>query len=209
LGVNDAKYGLVSVSLNDLDLCDAGSLADLLLVNDKQLIDRLFRANDLSPPYVEWRPNLTMLGEEELRSLGRIWSDRRQTDAPPFMRNIDIDAVKAECDYAMALDVLGDGEDFYYQLYGERIAQVTGFDMKGKLLSSVPTKSALATFFLASYKAVVMSKSPLLTIHEPPSYAIRWTRLILPLTDDHGTVKRLLAGNIPHDRTPRLTVQSP
>jgi hypothetical protein len=35
-------------------------------------------------------------------------------------------------------------------------------------------------------------------------YAIQWTRLILPLVGADGAVTRLLAGNIPHDRTPRF-----
>jgi hypothetical protein len=191
-------------SFQNLDITDAWPLADILLINDAERIERLFRANQLATPHICWRPDLAALCVDELRYLGQTWSALRQGDDPPCADSIDLSEVEAACDYAMALDVLMKGEDFHYQLYGQRIASVTGFDMTGKLLSSVPTKSALAAFFLASYRAVVLSKSPLLTIHEPPAYAIQWTRLILPLVDADGAVTRLLAGNIPHDRTPRF-----
>lgn len=192
--------------LHNLDIRDAWALADLLLLNDTARIDRLCQANQLAAPQIEWRPDLTTLNAMELRYLGQAWENGRRNNNPPPLESVDLSEIEAACAYAMALDVLADGEDFQYRLYGQRIAEVTGFDMTGKLLSSVPTQPALAAFFLASYRAVVMSKSPLLTIHEPPSYPIRWTRLILPLIGADGGVTRLLAGNVPHDRTPRVNV---
>lgn len=190
--------------LQDLDIRDAWPLADLLLINDTARIERLSQANQLATPQIEWRPDLATLSTEELRFLGQAWANRRRGNCPPSVESVDLSEIEAGCAYAMALDVVAKGEDFLYRLYGQRIAEVTGFDMTGKLLSSVPTQPALAAFFLASYRAVVMSRSPLLTIHEPPSYPIRWTRLILPLINADGDVTRLLAGNVPHDRTPRV-----
>ena len=186
-----------------LDLHDAWRLADILLVNDPQTMEGLFQANNLIAPFVQWRSDMARLPAEELRRLAALWSSRRRAPLTPSIHSIDLDEVARDGDYVMAIDVLADGEDFHYRLYGQRIAEVTGFNMTDKLLSSVPTQSALAAFFLASYRAVTLSKLPLLTIHQPPSYAIYWTRLILPLVDASGAVTRILAGNVPHDRTPR------
>lgn len=188
----------------DLELNDGWRLTDLLLMNDVDAMERLFLPSGLALPQIHWRPDFDGLPANELRRLAALWSSRRQAHLPPSAHAFDLVDLADESDYLMALDVLSGGEDFHYRHYGERIAEVTGFNMTGKLLSAVPTRSALAAFFLASYRAVVLSKAPLLTIHRPPSYPIDWTRLILPLVDASGAVTRMLAGNIPNDRTPRF-----
>jgi hypothetical protein len=118
----------------------------------------------------------------------------------PRQTCFDVLAIPSVLGFLMLMDVVDGGEDFYYRVYGSRIAQDTGFDMTGKLLSCVPTVTSLAAYFMASYRAVVHQRKALLAYHQPPpgQPIRRWARLILPMVDEEDRVSRLLVGNIPN-----------
>lgn len=95
------------------------------------------------------------------------------------------------------LDVIDQGRDFRYSLYGSRIAQVSGFDMTGKSLSDLPTETPIQSFFRAGYLGVVRHRLPLFTVHKAPDNVMigNWHRLQLPLGKD-GEVRRILVCNV-------------
>ena len=94
----------------------------------------------------------------------------------------------------MILDVLPG--DYFYRLYGSKIAKAAGFDMTGKKTSELPF-SLPGRFFLGCYDWVCRTKRTLLSYHLAPTSvnAYGWHRLALPFEVD-GRVTRLLVGNV-------------
>lgn len=105
----------------------------------------------------------------------------------------------------MLLDLVDDGRDFRYRLYGSMVASVSGFDMTGKLLSEHPASPYVTEFALAGYRAAVQRREPLYSERHlvGTALATRWQRIALPLIGDDGTVVRLLAGTAPLGRDGR------
>src|SRR3546814_18026508 len=82
----------------------------------------------------------------------------------------------------MLLDILDGGADFRYRLYGSRIAERTGFDWTGRLLSEMASNAFTGTFYAAVYRAVMRRRAPILTVSGStrPVAATPWSRLGLP-----------------------------
>ncbi len=101
--------------------------------------------------------------------------------------------------FVMLVDVVDDGADFRFRVYGSAIAQSVELDVTGKLMSEVPWKGVVMDFFYAVYRAVLIRPEPLYTEHEPPTtIGVKlWHRLMLPLMDEDRKVCRVLVGNVP------------
>lgn len=103
----------------------------------------------------------------------------------------------------MLLDVIEDGADFRYRLYGAAIALRAGFDWTGKTVRALAELRPHAALpFHAFYAAVLRRPQPLFTDHRPhPAVPVgHWQRLILPFSKTgDGRVDRLLVGNFPID----------
>ena len=99
----------------------------------------------------------------------------------------------------MTLDVLPDAGDFRYRLFGTMVAERSGFDLTGKLVSKVPGPPDGVAWFLATYTAAALEGAPLYAEHTPWSSmsVTRWYRLILPLAGAEGGVARFVVGNVP------------
>jgi hypothetical protein len=172
-------------------------LSDAIEANDHSAIAARFRAAGFSPPMVTWDPTLEDLDIEELRFLLRYWRDLRGDAEMPHLSKVDALDLRPCLGYLMILDI-GE-EELTYRVYGSKIARASGFDMTGKTVSSITSHSFIPTFFNACYRAARRRRIPILTRHQtPPEISVySWTRLILPLADDHGVIVRFLAGNIP------------
>ncbi|MGH7123858.1 MAG: hypothetical protein ACREFI_05760, partial [Stellaceae bacterium] len=98
------------------------------------------------------------------------------------------------------------GRNFRYRLYGSIVAQVSGFDMTGKLLSAHPASAYVTEFSIASACASLGQARPLYTERQPAraEKTMRWPRLLLPLRDDSGEATRLLVGSVPIGRGGRV-----
>ena len=166
---------------------------------DSWALEQHFVGTGIASPTHHWRPSEELAPTTELRTLLNYWETLRHGDRLPPQADFDVLAVPCVFGFLMLLDVVNNGEDFYYRVYGTWIAQGTGFDMTGKRLSSVPTVSSLAAYFMASYRAVVQQRASLLAFHQPPpgQPIRRWARLILPMVDAEDRVSRLLVGNMP------------
>ncbi len=106
--------------------------------------------------------------------------------------------MRAALGYVMLLDVEDDAWDYRYRVYGTAIAQRSGFDATGRLLSELALRP-LEQFFIASYRACVLQSGYMFSRHVPPPrvHTTSWDRIILPLEDGEGVINRLLVGNVP------------
>lgn len=188
-----------SESLSALGSASA-RLVRAIIEEDAGALDPHFVGTGIASPTHQWRPSEAEAPTAELRTLLNYWRALQEGNQLPRQANFDVLAVPSVLGFLMLMDVIDGGEDFYYRVYGTKIAQDTGFDMTGKRLSCVPTVTSLAAYFMASYRAVVQRREPLLAYHQPPpgQPIRRWARLILPMVDDQDRVSRLLVGNIPN-----------
>lgn len=85
------------------------------------------------------------------------------------------------------------GNDFYYEHYGRRIEQNSGFNMKGKKVSDFT--GDVRDFYRDLYVRVCAEKRPLGSLHRLGRYGEipSWERIILPLGDTE--VEQLLVMN--------------
>jgi hypothetical protein len=160
---------------------------------------------DRSGPSILWRPPLARLAAPQLHFLMGYWSGLAGARPMPHAREIDALEMRPALGYVSLLEVIGDGRDFRYRVFGSAIAAIVGFDMTGRPVSALRARSEVAEFALAIYRAVLARREPLLTEHGPPSTisSVAWHNLVLPLADAGGAVVRLLAGAVPVARDGR------
>jgi hypothetical protein len=156
-------------------------------------------------PTILWCPPLARLAAPQLRFLMEYWGDLAGARPMPQTRQIDAVEMRPALGHVNLLDVIEQGRDFRYRVFGSAIAAVAGFDMTGRHASALRARSEVVEFALAIYRAVVERREPLLTEHGPPSTvsSVAWHSLILPLADAGGAVARLLAGAVPVGRDGR------
>lgn len=174
-------------------------LAEKLALNDQHTIRTFFGRNGLPPPQLLWRPTGADIALSELRDLFDYWGALRRGDLLPDQGQIDPLPLKKVFDNLILLDVCGDGEDFSYVYYGDKVSQGTRDTGIGRKVSEVPVGSSFLPFYIATYRSLLRLREPLLTIHQPlPKYGVkRWIRLFLPLSDGTGRVTRFLVGAVP------------
>ncbi|MBI3515875.1 MAG: PAS domain-containing protein, partial [Proteobacteria bacterium] len=145
-----------------------------------------------------WEPASGQLAAPPLRFLLEHWLRLSQDIGLPLARKIDPFELKPALGYIMLLEPVAGDRDFCYRLYGSRIADISGFDMTGKLLSEHPASTYATELGIAVYRAVVRRRRPLYTTRNPVGgkFARRWHRLILPFADASGSITRLLCGTV-------------
>jgi hypothetical protein len=111
--------------------------------------------------------------------------------------SLNISKLSQFSDWLMLIDVIDGGADYKYTYYGSGIAEHYGADMGGRLTSEFT--GFISTFFVSLYRAAMIRKERVYSIHEPPgSVFVRvWQRLIVPITDACGDVVRFVVLNIP------------
>lgn len=127
------------------------------------------------------------------RAVYRWWDAARGARAMPAARDFDIAAVSAAAGWLHLLDVLDDGVDFRYRVYGTEVANATGLDLNGRLVSAQP--EPIRGPILAIYRDVVRRPRvvrSLLRFAGPGVASPDWDRIVLPLGED-GSVSRIVA----------------
>lgn len=160
-----------------------------------------FAANDAPPPLLQWSPAADALPSGPLRFLHDFWHRHRQGAAFPGIDVVEPFALKPALGYIMLLDVLDEGWDYRYRVYGSAIAQRYGRDLTGRCTSEIARTAYTGIFYIAGYRAVLARREPLFTVSSSPAYvaAADWWRLVLPLSGPDGAIARLLVGNVPGD----------
>lgn len=160
-----------------------------------------FAENGAPPPRIAWNPAEADLPAGPLQFLVRYWRQHGREGALPGFSIVDPIALKPALGYLMLLDVLDEGWDYRYRIYGSEIASRFGRDLTGRRTSDIAKTAFTGIFYIAGYRAVLARREPLFTVSSSPRYvaAVDWWRLVLPLADRDGAVTRILVGNMPGD----------
>jgi hypothetical protein len=183
--------------MTDMDRHAIARASADLARGDHLACDQLFTHDGGLPVHVVWRPTADDLKHAPLQFLLTHWTGHRRADRLPSHDIARPELLRPALGNIMLLDVLDDGWDYRYRVYGTRIAQASGFDMTGKRTSELKITNS-SQFFLICYRSVLDQREPLYTEHSPPLQisVTRWHRLILPLDDAMGKITRLLVGNV-------------
>ena len=161
-------------------------------------VDQLFTERDRAAPLVLWSPAFDQLPLEGLRFLLKYWEGARGKTAIPPVSAIDPLALKPVLGNIIILDVLEDGRDFRFRLFGTEVVAAARYDWTGSTVDEMRRilKGPGPAFYLAGYRALMRRREPLFTLS--PAMVIfknrSWARLVLP----HGEgdrVERILVGN--------------
>ncbi|MEO9904347.1 PAS domain-containing protein [Nisaea sp.] len=182
----------------------AAEIRDALVKDDLNTVDRYFLQFGARNPAVVWNPEHNQLEDERLQRLLSYWREKADGRTGASIASIDPTEMRFVLGYLMLLDVIEDGFDFRYRLYGTMISERFGRDVTGSTLRQFGDREFIISFFLGSYQAVTDRRQPLLTVHYPKhtSETASWTRLILPLKDENDEITRLLVGQIPGEWRP-------
>lgn len=177
---------------------------DIAGTQPRQALATLFAENGAPEPRLRWDPAEDDLPEGPLRFLAGFWRRHHDGDTLPGVDIVDPLALKPALGYLMLLDVLDDGWDYRYRIYGSQIAQRYGRDLTGRRTSDIARTAYTGLFYIAGYRAVLARRRPLFSVSSSPNYvaAVDWSRLALPLAGPDGTITRLLVGNVPGDWRP-------
>ncbi len=160
-------------------------------------VNSLFQAQGLAEPTFAWDPRADQIEPDILQQLLAYWHDLRGDRVFPDPKEIDPFDFKFALGYIMLLDVIDQGADFRYRLYGTKIALAYNKDRQD-LRTSV-FEGVIREFFTAVYRAVLIRRIPIFTEHEPPPnvYVSSWRRLILPYGANQDRIERFMVGNVP------------
>lgn len=177
-------------------------IADRLAIGDARALAPLFVGRDIPLPTMCWAPTSPDLAARQLVFLLEYWNGLRGGGTMAPAKAIQPIEMRPALGYVCLIDVLDDGLDFHYRVYGSDIAHCVGADLTGTRLSAYTRSRWMLVFHAAAYRASTQRHEPLFTSYVPTSdiATTRWDRLILPLADDDGQVVRLLVGKVPQGR---------
>ena len=169
---------------------------------DLTLLQTYFSSLGASGPEVIWRPRLEELHQPQLQFLLKYWRALAGERPMPRADEVDAVAMRPALGFVILLDVLAGGRDFRYRLYGSVLADASGFDLTGTLISAHKASKHVSSLFLATYRAALIRRESVYTEHGPASALTTkaWQRVVLPLADQEGAIVRFLVGNVPLTR---------
>jgi len=178
----------------DSDGARVNRLAASLAAGRTDEAGALFRENDARSPLILWRPGLLDVQHPVLRSFVRACRAIETGTVPETW--IESEEFAALAGWAMVVEALPDKADFVYRHYGSEIAATYGADMNGRRVSDIG--GHVSVFFRALYLAAMQRREPVKSVHEPPLqvFVRAWRRVIVPLHDRTGAVRRLAAVNV-------------
>jgi len=192
-----------------------GSFADraaALLASDRiDDVVALFDSPETDRPFLRWSPSVDELPNETMRGFLQTWDalPRRDGQNLPNHEDFDVFDFRLSMGYMFYLDVLEEGADFRYRVFGSRLAEFAGLDWSGRTLSSYPASTYSRDFMLTGFKAILLRREPLQTQHSSPRNHMiaTWHRIVVPLIDDGGVISRILGMNVPASQIQRAKNQ--
>lgn len=176
----------------------AATLARDLAAGDTKSAAALFLTNGGQPPRVVWDPGPDDVDLPPLAFLLRHWQalPRHASSVFPHCRSIDPLEMRQALGQIALIDVVDGGADFLYRVYGTMIVERYGSDLTGRRVSQTDGGSYAAAFLVAVYRAVLVRRMPVFSVHfpSPRSSTAKWSRVVLPLVGDDGRIERFLAG---------------
>ncbi len=118
-----------------------------------------------------------------LHSLLALWESRRAGRDVPSRQDIDVLELRPWLGWLTVMDMVDDGADFVYRVFGTSQAAQIGMDLTGRRASTCP---AVTPSFLRNLREAAATARPIFGTRvveiSARGYAYRWQRLILPLT---------------------------
>lgn len=154
----------------------------------------LFAAEAARPPRILWDPAADDVAHPVLRSFLRSCAGE---SFPLPLDWADGDTFGTLAEFGLLLERIPGQDDFVYLHYGAEIAAAYGTSMRGRRVSDLG--GHVAQFFLALYLAAIERRQSVLSVHEPPRqvFVRAWHRVILPLADATGEIRRFAVVNLP------------
>tara|TARA_R110002012_G_scaffold61236_1_gene160632 strand:- start:173 stop:805 length:633 start_codon:yes stop_codon:yes gene_type:complete len=149
--------------------------------------------------FVEKMENLP---EPKLEFLHKLWLDKADPETGRHDRaEFDMLSMLPAVGNIMILDVLRNGYDARYRLYGTGISDSSSRDWTGHTVSEMnrATRHDLALMYRAVYLAAYQSNRPIYSEHLAPHWLSGkiWRRLVLPVSYGGETCEQFIVGNIP------------
>jgi hypothetical protein len=115
----------------------------------------------------------------------------------PLRRDLDVLELRPWLGNLMLIDVLEDGRDFRYRLYGSILAQYYGRDLTGKTTEHVRPEAR--DLVRQEYRTVLASREPAVVLRDRQVNlrTMRVAKLVLPLSTDGAALDMLLVGAYP------------
>ena len=156
---------------------------------------------DRQPSSWRWVFDGAELESPKLTFVHDYWQRLRGDRVAPQASEIDPIDLKPSLGFVLLLDILDDGFDACYRLYGTGVSEKAGRDWTGARVSEMNriVRTDMALFYRATYLAAFRRQEPLFTLHASPRWlpTEAWRRVLLPLTDASGKVVRFMVGNVP------------
>ena len=129
----------------------------------------------------------------ELVAFHRMWVSKREAAGRlPARRAFDWPELKQWFGWLHLIDVLADGADFRFRVYGSNVARESGFDLTGRSVDAMPPghRAAIRT----AYERVYAERRPACSRHtiNAASRRFPWERVVVPLAEDGVRVDRLM-----------------
>src|SRR5437764_3091385 len=103
-----------------------------IVAGDITAITAIFAGHGAAAPGLVWNPPPEQFDAAALRFLTTYWRGLARPGTLPHLKQIDPLALRPALGYVMLLDLVENGQDFRYRLYGSLLASISGFDMTGK-----------------------------------------------------------------------------
>lgn len=172
-------------------------VADML--GDRQAVLKdYFTARGARLETLIWHPTTADTDQDIMRFLIAYWHQLRGTAPLPQACDVSPFELKPALGHIVLIDVLENGWNGRFRLYGTKVAETYGRDMTGRLVSEIDGGNYVSVFFRSLYRAAWLRKAPYYSHHFPPAHVAveSWQRLALPLAGPDGQVCRFLACNI-------------
>lgn len=174
-------------------------LVALLLADRQQDLKDYFAAHEARLETLLWSPTTAVTSNDPMRFIIEYWEQLRHTGADiPLASAVSPFDLKPALGHVVLIDVLEDGWDGQFRVYGTKVAETYGRDMTGRRVSEIDGGNYVSVFFRALYRAAWLRREPFFTHHFPPPHVAveSWQRVALPLAGPDGRVSRFLACNV-------------
>ncbi len=135
---------------------------------------------------------LPPVAHDHLVALHALWLAKRGARKLPARADIEVFELKPWLGWLSLLDVVDDGADFRFRVFGTALTERFGTDWTGRHLSEQSPEAQARSF--PAYRRVVASSEPDFGILDRADARARyaWQRLILPLSTGGAEVAMLL-----------------
>lgn len=156
----------------------------------------LFLRRGARPPVLLWNPQASDLPARPLIDLLAWWTALpRDVGGLPPARLLEPAAIGLAPGHLMVLEPMADGMDFVYRHVEPALSLTYAVEVDGGLVSGLPAQDAV--FVGAVYRAVLLRRQPIFTVHEPTSLLVgQAERLVVPLAGPDGEVARLAVAHL-------------